>query len=140
MAMTHGPAGRTGPGAAVPAVDTCCEDCTPATAVSPDERWLRNTRYARWLAWASLAWMAAEGAVGLIAGVAAGSIALVGWALGSGIEALASVIVVWRFTGPQMSSDTAELRAQRAVAVSFLAAGPLHRDRSRPRLGRASPG
>jgi divalent metal cation (Fe/Co/Zn/Cd) transporter len=76
------------------------------------------------LAWASLAWMAAEGAVGLIAGVAAGSIALVGWALGSGIEALASVIVVWRFTGPQMSSDTAELRAQRAVAVSFWLLAP----------------
>jgi hypothetical protein len=56
--------------------------------------------------------MAAEGAVGLIAGVAAGSIALVGWALGSGIEALASVIVVWRFTGARMVSETAERRAQ----------------------------
>jgi hypothetical protein len=55
--------------------------------------------------------MAAEGVVGLIAGVAAGSIALVGWALGSGIEALASVIVVWRFTGSRMLSETAERRA-----------------------------
>jgi divalent metal cation (Fe/Co/Zn/Cd) transporter len=63
--------------------------------------------------------MAAEGAVGLIAGLAAGSIALVGWALGSGIEGLARVIVVWRFTGSRMLSETAERRAQKVVAVSF---------------------
>jgi divalent metal cation (Fe/Co/Zn/Cd) transporter len=107
----------------VPAVDTCCEDCTPAAAANPDERWLRNARYARWLAWASLGWMTAEGVVGLIAGLAAGSIALVGWALDSGVEALASVIV-WRFTGSRMLSETAELRAQRAVAVSFWLLAP----------------
>ena len=122
--MTHGPAGRIGPGAAVPVVDTCCDDCTLAAAAHPDERWLRNARYARWLAWASLGWMAAEGVVGLIAGLAAGSIALVGWALGSGIEALASVIVVWRFTGSRMLSGTAERRAQKAVAVSFWLLAP----------------
>jgi divalent metal cation (Fe/Co/Zn/Cd) transporter len=90
----------------------------------PDERWLRSARYARWLAWASLAWMAAEGALGLIAGFAAGSIALVGWALGSAIEALASVIVVWRFTGSRTLSETAERRAQKAVAVSFWLLAP----------------
>jgi len=124
VAMTQRPAGRAGPGTAVPAVDTCCEDCTPAAAANPDERWLRNARYARWLAWASLGWMAAEGVVGLVAGLAAGSIALVGWALGSGIEGLASVIVVWRFTGSRMLSETAERRAQRAVAVSFWLLAP----------------
>jgi divalent metal cation (Fe/Co/Zn/Cd) transporter len=123
--MTHGPAGKTRPGAAaVPDPDTCCEDSTVTTTASPDERWLRNARYARWLAWASLAWMAAEGVVGLAAGFAAGSIALVGWALGSGIEAVASVIVVWRFTGSRMLSETAERRAQRAVAVSFWLLAP----------------
>jgi len=122
--MTPGPAGRAIPGAAAPAVDTCCEDCTQATATAPDERWLRNARYARWLAWVSLAWMAAEGVVGLAAGFAAGSIALVGWALGSGIEGLASVIVVWRFTGSRTLSDTAERRAQKAVAVSFWLLAP----------------
>jgi hypothetical protein len=55
MAMTHGPAGTVGAGAAVPAADACCEECTAATAVNLDERWLRNARYARWLAWASRA-------------------------------------------------------------------------------------
>jgi divalent metal cation (Fe/Co/Zn/Cd) transporter len=68
--------------------------------------------------------MAAEGIVGLVAGFTAGSIALVGWALGSGIEGLASVIVVWRFTGSRMLSETAERRAQKAVAVSFWLLAP----------------
>lgn len=107
---------------AVPA--TCGERCTVAVAGSRDERWLRAASYARWLAWASLAWMTAEGAVGLIAGFTAGSIALVGWALGSAIEALASVIVVWRFTGSRTLSPTAERRAQKAVAVSFWLLAP----------------
>jgi divalent metal cation (Fe/Co/Zn/Cd) transporter len=63
--------------------------------------------------------MTAEGIIGLVAGFAAGSIALIGWALGSGIEGLASIIVVWRFTGSRTLSETSERRAQKAVAVSF---------------------
>jgi divalent metal cation (Fe/Co/Zn/Cd) transporter len=117
--MTHGPAERFDFEPAVSDSGICCEACTVRASARRDERWLRAARYARWLAWASLVWMAAEGVVGLIAGFAAGSIALVGWALGSSIEALASVIVVWRFTGSRTLSDTAERRARKAVAVSF---------------------
>src|SRR5436305_7868042 len=122
--MTHGPTGTSDPGAAVPGPDTCRDNATVSTAAIPNERWLRSARCARWLAWASLAWMTAEGVLGLIAGITAGSIALVGWALGSAIEALASVIVVWRFTGSRMGSETAERRAQKAVAVSFWLLAP----------------
>jgi divalent metal cation (Fe/Co/Zn/Cd) transporter len=104
--------------------ESCCASCAAPAAASKDERWLRSARYARWLAWASLAWMTAEGVLGLVAGFAAGSIALVGWALGSAIEALASVIVVWRFTGRRTLSETSERRAQRAVAVSFWLLAP----------------
>jgi divalent metal cation (Fe/Co/Zn/Cd) transporter len=68
--------------------------------------------------------MTAEGVVGLIAGISAGSIALISWALGSAIEGLASVIVVWRFTGSRTLSQTAERRAQKAVAVSFWLLAP----------------
>jgi len=39
-------------------------------------------------------------------------------ALSSAVEALASIIVIWRFTGPRTLSTTAERRGQRAVAVS----------------------
>jgi integrase len=45
--------------------------------------------------------------------VAAGSVALTGWALGSVIEGLASVIVIWRFTGIRALSETAERLANR---------------------------
>src|SRR5262245_49591922 len=88
------------------------------------DAWLRAARLARWLAWASLFWMTVEGAVGLTAGVTAGSIALVGWALSSVVEGLASVVVIWRFTGSRTLSATAEERAQKAVAVSFWLLAP----------------
>lgn len=44
--------------------------------------------------------------------------------LDSGIEALASVIVVWRFSGGRTLSAGAEARAQKLVAVSFLLLAP----------------
>ena len=107
-----------------PAVaDACCESCKPRP--DRDERWLTDVRSARWLAWASLAWMSAEAAIGLAAGLAAGSVALAGWAAGSAIEALASVIVIWRFTGSRTFSQNGERRAQHAVAVSFWLLAPL---------------
>jgi divalent metal cation (Fe/Co/Zn/Cd) transporter len=89
-----------------------------------DARWRRAAQQARWLAWASLAWMCAEGGIGLWQGLAAGSIALTGWALGSTVEGLASLIVIWRFTGSRTLSETAEQRAQRGVAVSFWLLAP----------------
>jgi len=79
---------------------------------------------ARWLSWASLLWMTAEGALGIAAGLSAGSIALVGWALSSAVEGLAAVIVIWRFTGSRTLSESAEGRAQKAVAVSFFLLAP----------------
>jgi divalent metal cation (Fe/Co/Zn/Cd) transporter len=68
--------------------------------------------------------MCTEGAVGLWQGVAAGSPALTGWALGSAVEGLASVIVIWRFTGSRALSETAERRAQCGVAMSFWVLAP----------------
>ncbi|MCW2892038.1 MAG: hypothetical protein JWO75_1527, partial [Actinomycetia bacterium] len=68
--------------------------------------------------------MGTEGSVGLWQGLAAGSASLTGWALGSAVEALASVIVIWRFTGARALSDAAERRAQRGVAISFWLLAP----------------
>jgi divalent metal cation (Fe/Co/Zn/Cd) transporter len=107
------------PGLLATAVDCQCQDECCTSSTTGDLLWHRRARYARWLAWASLVWMSAEGVVGLIAGISSGSIALTGWALGSAIEGLASVIVVWRFTGSRTLSEDAEQRAQKAVAVSF---------------------
>src|ERR1700749_4069576 len=68
--------------------------------------------------------MLMEGAVGLWQGLLVGSISLLGWALGSAVEGLASVIVVWRFTGSRTLSEHAERRAQRGVAISFWLIAP----------------
>ncbi|OCB33761.1 hypothetical protein A5676_00140 [Mycobacterium malmoense] len=86
--------------------------------------WRRDAGWARRLAWISLAVLLVEGAIGLWQGLAVGSVALTGWALGGGSEALASAMVLWRFTGDRTLSPTAERRAQRGVAVSFWLTAP----------------
>ena len=86
--------------------------------------WLRLARRARLLSWLSLAWMTAEGAVAIAAGIVAGSIALIGFGIDSAIEGLASVVIVWRFSGSRMHSEAAERRAQKLVAVQFFLLAP----------------
>jgi len=93
-------------------------------AVIRDPHWQRSARRARLLAWLSLAYMAAEGAIAITAAVIAGSVALLGFGLDSAIEGLASVIIVWRFTGTRTWSETAEARARKAVAVTFFLLAP----------------
>jgi len=56
--------------------------------------WLRLARLARILSWLTLAWMGIEGGVAIAAAVVAGSVALLGFGLDSGIEAMASIIVI----------------------------------------------
>jgi divalent metal cation (Fe/Co/Zn/Cd) transporter len=68
--------------------------------------------------------MAAEGAIAVAAGIAAGSIALVAFGLDSAIEGFASLVIVWRFTGARLHSDRAERRAQKLVAVQFFLLAP----------------
>lgn len=68
--------------------------------------------------------MLTEGVLGLWQGLAAGSVALTGWALGSAPEGLASAMVVWRFSGSRTLSETAERRAQLGVALSFWLTAP----------------
>ncbi len=84
----------------------------------------RLVRRARALAWASLAWMTAEGLIAVGAGLAASSIALLGFGIDSAIEGLASVVVLWRFWGTRAWSLQAERRAQRMVAAQFFVLAP----------------
>jgi divalent metal cation (Fe/Co/Zn/Cd) transporter len=84
----------------------------------------RLIRWARLLAWSSLVWMTAEGAIAVVAGITAGSIALIGFGLDSAIEGLASVVIIWRFWGARALSEKAERRAQKLVAVQFFILAP----------------
>jgi divalent metal cation (Fe/Co/Zn/Cd) transporter len=86
--------------------------------------YLRLARRAKWLSWASLGYMTLEGLVAVVAGIAAGSIALIGFGIDSAIEGFASVVIVWRFTGSRTLSHRAEERAQRLVAIQFFILAP----------------
>src|SRR3954471_13365310 len=57
----------------------------PAASVG-SSTWLSLTRRAKLLSWTSLAWLCIEGSVAVVAGISAGSIALVGFGLDSAIE------------------------------------------------------
>jgi divalent metal cation (Fe/Co/Zn/Cd) transporter len=81
-------------------------------------------RRVKLISWLSLAWMTAEGAIGVAAGIAANSIALIGYGLDSTIEGIASLVIIWRFTGARIHSDAAEARAQKIVAVTFFLLAP----------------
>jgi divalent metal cation (Fe/Co/Zn/Cd) transporter len=101
----------------------------PAEALRPvasisRERYEELAHRVRLLSWLSLGWMTVEGAVAITAGIVASSIALVGFGLDSGIEGVASLIIVWRFTGHRVFSHAAEERAQKLVAVQFFLLAP----------------
>ena len=76
-------------------------------------------RRARLLAWGGNAWHFVEFAIAVAAGIAASSIALIGFGFDSLIESLAGFIIVWRFAVRRRDSEAAERRAQQLVAVSF---------------------
>ncbi len=87
-------------------------DHPPAERVGLEQR-------ARLLAWGGIGWHVVEFAIALAAGLAAGSIALIGFGADSLIEALAGGVVLWLFTGNRRGSSAAERRAQQLIAVSF---------------------
>jgi divalent metal cation (Fe/Co/Zn/Cd) transporter len=95
---------------------------TVAPHGSPE--YLRLAQRAKLLSWASLGYMTIEGIVAIVAGIVAGSIALIGFGLDSAIEGFASVVIVWRFTGWRTLSHHAEERAQKLVAVQFFILAP----------------
>jgi divalent metal cation (Fe/Co/Zn/Cd) transporter len=76
-------------------------------------------RRARLLAWGGNAWHLAEFVIALTAGVAAGSIALIGFGIDSLIEGAAGFVIIWRFSGTRLASETSERRAQQLIAVSY---------------------
>jgi divalent metal cation (Fe/Co/Zn/Cd) transporter len=67
-----------------------------------------------------LAWHALEAAIALAAGIAAGSVALVGFGADSVIEAGAGLVVLWLVTGDRLRSQRAERRAQQLIGASFV--------------------
>jgi divalent metal cation (Fe/Co/Zn/Cd) transporter len=75
-------------------------------------------RKAKRLAWAGLAWHGIEATIAIGAGIAAGSIALIGFGADSLIEMLAGGVLLWRFGGVVGSSER-EHPAHRLIAGTF---------------------
>lgn len=111
------------PAVELPTVDAAPLAPPPAATITR-ERYERLVGRVKLLSWLSLAWMTIEGAVAIAAGIVAGSVALIGFGLDSAIEGLASVIIIWRFTGSRTFSQGAEQRAQKLVAVQFFLLAP----------------
>lgn len=88
---------------------------TAPTATGP----ARLRRRGFWLEYASMAWMTAEAAVAVTAGVLASSIALTGFGLDSVIEFFAAAVVVWQLRGEEGAER--ETRAVRLIGVTFFA-------------------
>jgi divalent metal cation (Fe/Co/Zn/Cd) transporter len=74
---------------------------------------------ARLLAWLGIGWHALEAAIAIGAGIAASSIALVGFGADSVIESIAGFVLIWRFGGGRQASESAERRAYRLIGISF---------------------
>jgi divalent metal cation (Fe/Co/Zn/Cd) transporter len=86
------------------------------TSSSERERWLKRGRM---ITWGAIAWHLVEFAIAIVAGIAAGSIALVAFGADSLIEAGAGLVLAWLFSGQRALSDAAEQRARRLIAISF---------------------
>lgn len=76
-------------------------------------------RRAQLLAEASVAYNVVEAAVAIIAGVIAGSVALIGFGLDSIVEVSSGAIILWQFR--HRMPESRERRALRLMAVSFFA-------------------
>jgi len=68
------------------------------------------------LAWLTIGWNAIEGVIAVGAGIADGSLALVGFGLDSFIEVFAGVVVLWQLRGV---AEEREARALRLIALTF---------------------
>ena len=79
----------------------------------------RLVRRAKVLAWLGVGWHGIEAAVAIGAGLAASSIALIGFGADSLIESIAGFVLLWRFAASRASSEEAERRAQKLIGLSF---------------------
>lgn len=94
----------------------------PATAADSTTGRAELVRTGRMLAWFTIGWNTIEGAVGVVSGVAAGSVALVGFGADSYVEVFAGAVIIWRLAQERHGhaiSEAAEKRAVRIIAVTF---------------------
>ena len=85
---------------------------------------IQLVRRARLLVLAGMGYNTVEGVVAVVSGVAAGSVALVGFGLDSYIEVFAAGVVLWRLSKTsrgQAASEAAERRSLFLIGITFFA-------------------
>jgi divalent metal cation (Fe/Co/Zn/Cd) transporter len=97
-------------------------DAATTLRLAPGERSAALGR-ARLLNRVTLGWNVIEGVVAITAGVAAGSVSLIGFGMDSCIEVSASIVLAWRLGQERRAGCMAEYdrRAVRLIAVAFAA-------------------
>jgi divalent metal cation (Fe/Co/Zn/Cd) transporter len=95
-----------------------CRILQVTAVIAGDLGRLRRRGFA--LEYFSVAWMIAEAAVAVTAGLLVGSIALTGFGLDSLIELASAVIVIWQLRGEALGQDR-DTRAVRLIGVTFFA-------------------
>ena len=101
--------------------ERCSGTASDSIARLPDSAITRSQalRRGRHLEYLTLAWNSLEALIAIVAGVLAGSVALVGFGIDSVIECSSGAVLLWRLRSDE--NERAEQIALRLVGVSFLA-------------------
>jgi divalent metal cation (Fe/Co/Zn/Cd) transporter len=97
---------------------------------------------ARWLNVATIGWNGLEGVIAVVAGLAAGSVSLVGFGFDSAIEVSAALVLAWRLRQERRDGCTqgSDRTATRWIAASFaVLAAYVGVEAVRDLLGRSEP-
>jgi len=114
----------------------CYTDFVGMNSINRSARLDAAVRRGRWLEYFTVGWNLLEAAVGIGAGLLAGSIALVGFGMDSLIETSSGAILLWRLR----EGEEREKKALKLVGFSFLAlAGYVAFEATKSLLARESP-
>lgn len=111
------------PSPSVPSASGCHCGCGTSPARPSPERARLLARGLR-LEALTVAWNVVEGAVSVVAALAAGSVALLGFGIDSFVEMSSGIVLIWRFRAERHARDADEvarldLRAHRLVGLSL---------------------
>src|SRR5215468_9439496 len=85
-----------------------------------DSERIEQRRAGRKVEYLSITWTSLEAIVGIVIGIVAGSVALVGFSIDSVIEVASSIVLVWRLSEHERMEEREEV-AHKLVGVGFLA-------------------
>jgi divalent metal cation (Fe/Co/Zn/Cd) transporter len=91
-----------------------------ATTATLDSDRAAHIRAGRKIEHLSIGWTSLEGAIGIITGLLAGSVALIGFGVDSIIEVASSAVLLWRLSD-HPDAEARERLAHRLVGIGFLA-------------------